>query len=396
LTLPRELLAGPATAARRDNVRPMGSTAPAPSLDAIEQAAKLVAEADFPLILTSATGRTRAAFDELAALAQEFALPVVQADARDLNLPTSHPMHLGFDAGAHLAKADVVLVLNSAVPWVPSAVTPKRDAKVIHVSTDPLETKYPFRAFEADMLITGAAHPTLVMLREALRTTMKSKDSGMDKRRKYAASVREEADGKRRKLLETVKDQVPVHPAWLGACVNKLKAEDAVIVNELGISLGQLDLTTYGSYLGGNLAGGLGFGLGAGLGIKLAQPDREVIVGVGDGSYMFGNPLPFHYVGRAEGLPILTIIANNHSWHAVKRATLDVYPDGAAAKANIMPLTSLNPAPDYEKVIESCGGHGEKVETPDHLIPALERSLAAVRSGTPALLNVITQGREGR
>ena len=43
---------------------------------------------------------------------------------------------------------------------------------------------------------------------------------------------------------------------------------------------------------------------------------------VGDGSYMFGNPLPYHFVGRAEKLPTLTIVANNHAWHAVRNATL--------------------------------------------------------------------------
>ena len=91
------------------------------------------------------------------------------------------------------------------------------------------------------------------------------------------------------------------------------------------------------------LAGGLGMGLGAALGAKLAAPEREVIVAVGDGSYMFGNPLPYHYVARAENLPTLTIIANNQTWHAVRQATLDVYPDGAAAKANVMPLTELKP-----------------------------------------------------
>ena len=80
---------------------------------------------------------------------------------------------------------------------------------------------------------------------------------------------------------------------------------------------------------------------------------------------------------------------------AVKRATLDVYPEGRAAKANVMPLTELKPAPDYEKVIETCGGHGEKVEAPADLMPALKRGLAAVRSGTPALLNVLTQPGRG-
>src|SRR5207253_11172691 len=78
LTLPREVLASPAIAARRDNVRPLGSAPPAPSWPAIEEAASLLAKAEFPLIATSSAGRSRTAFDELAALAEEFALPVVQ------------------------------------------------------------------------------------------------------------------------------------------------------------------------------------------------------------------------------------------------------------------------------------------------------------------------------
>jgi acetolactate synthase-1/2/3 large subunit len=78
----------------------------------------------------------------------------------------------------------------------------------------------------------------------------------------------------------------------------------------------------------------------------------------------------------------------------VRQATLDVFPDGNAAKANIMPLVELKPAPDYEKVIETCGGVGERVEAPGDVAGALKRCLDAVRAGTPALLNVITQGRD--
>ncbi len=393
LTLPREVLAEPAVAARRTNVRPLGSSPAEPSRRAIEEAAHLIAKAEFPLIVTSSGGRTPAAFAELAALAEEFALPVVQSEARDVNIPTDHPMHLGFDVGTLLPKADVVLVLESAVPWIPRANKPRRDATIIHIAADPLESKYPFREFEADLLITGEATATLPILRAALRDVMKQKGSQMDSRRKVLAGLRDELETKRRKLLETVRDQTPIHPAYLAACVNEVKSENAIIINELGLPVGQLNLTQPRSYFGGQLAGGLGFGLGAALGAKLGAPEREVIAAVGDGSYMFGNPLPFHYVGRAENLATLTIIANNQVWHAVKRATLDVYPDGRAAKANIMPLTELKPSPDYEKVIETCGGHGEKVESPAALMPALRRGLEAVRSGTPALLNVLTQGR---
>jgi acetolactate synthase I/II/III large subunit len=393
MTLPREVLAEPAVAARRNTKRPLGSTPAEPSRGAIEEAAHLLAKAEFPLIVTSSGGRTPAAFMELAALAEEFAIPVVQSEARDINIPTNHPMHFGFDVSAMLPKADVVLVLEAPVPWIPRAVTPRRDAKVIHVAADPLETKYPFREFETDLLITGEATATLPVLRAALRDAMKAKGNGMDSRRKALAATRDEMEAKRRKLLETVHDQTPIHPAYLAACVNEVKADNAIVINELGLPVGLLNLTQPRSYFGGQLAGGLGFGLGAALGAKLGAPDREVIAAVGDGSYMFGNPLPFHYVGRAENLATLTIIANNQVWHAVKQSTLDVYPEGRAAKANVMPLTELKPSPDYHKVIETCGGHGEKVEKPADLLPALKRGLEAVRSGTPALLNVLTQGR---
>src|SRR5262249_49841142 len=75
------------------------------------------------------------------------------------------------------------------------------------------------------------------------------------------------------------------------------------------------------------------------------------------------------------------------------QSTLDVFPDGHAAKANVMALTELKPSPDYEKVIETCGGRGEKVENPGDLVPALRRGLEAVRAGTPGTLNVQTQAR---
>jgi acetolactate synthase-1/2/3 large subunit len=285
-----------------------------------------------------------------------------------------------------------VLVLDAPVPWLPKAVTPNHDAKVIHISADPLQTQYPFRDFEADLLIAGTARGALPLLRESLRA--KVKRDGVEQRRKAVAAIRDDLLAVRRRALDAAKARTPISTSHIAAGLNELKTEDAIIINELGVPISQLHLTKPGSYMGNLLAGGLGFGLGAALGAKLAAPEREVISVVGDGSYMFGNPLPFHYVGRAEKLPTLTIIANNQSWHAVRASTLDVFPDGYAAKANTMPLTELKPTPDYEKVITTCGGVGEKVERPGDLLAALRRCFEAVRSGTPALLNVITQGRD--
>ena len=368
--------------------------APEPARAAIEEAAHLIAKAEFPLIVTSSIGRVPAAVGALAALAEQFALPVVQAEARDMNLPTDHPMHLGHDAGALLPKADVVIVIDSVVPWMPRNHQPRKDAKVIHISADPLETRYPFRELEADLLVTGSSLAAITMLREILADAMKGKKTAIESRRKALAAMREEIHGEAREADRDGEgpDADPsglargLHqPGEIGGRHRDQRARRA--------AAGAQPDQAARAIMGGLLSGGLGFGLGAGLGAKLAAPEREVIVTVGDGSYMFGNPVPYHYVARAEKLPTLTVVANNQSWHAVRQSTLDVFPDGHAAKANVMALTELKPSPDYEKVIETCGGRGEKVEGPGELVPALRRGFEAVRAGTPVTLNVQTQAR---
>jgi acetolactate synthase-1/2/3 large subunit len=139
-------------------------------------------------------------------------------------------------------------------------------------------------------------------------------------------------------------------------------------------------------------AGALGWGLGTGLGVKMASPDRNVIVTVGDGSYMFGNPVAAHYVAKAEKLPILTVVCNNEMWGAVKRNTREVYPTGYAAKSNREPLTYFEPGSRFEKTVEVADGYGERVEKPADLPHALDRAMKAISDGRQALLNVICRG----
>src|SRR5262249_13008496 len=150
---------------------------------------------------------------------------------------------------------------------------------------DPLFTRYPFREFEADLLVTGESCAALTMLREGLSRAMRSRSAAIEARRKALGETRQEMIARRPKLVAQAKDHTPIHPPYLAYRLNELKAKDAIIVNELGLPVGGLDLTTPCSYLGSSLAGGLGFGLGGGLGAKLAAPEREVIAAVGDGSY---------------------------------------------------------------------------------------------------------------
>src|SRR5207253_6084569 len=125
------------------------------------------------------------------------------------------------------------------------------------------------------------------------------------------------------------------------------------------------------------------------LGMKAGASDTLVICAVGDGSYMFDNPIAAHYVGKAEKLPTLTVIYNNEMWNAVRRNTRDVYPDGYAARSNREPLTYFEPGTHYEMACEALGGYGEQVVESAALPAALDRALARVAAGQQALLNVV-------
>ena len=169
-----------------------------------------------------------------------------------------------------------------------------------------------------------------------------------------------------------------------------VKDDDTILITESAFSMPQMNLTKPGTFISGGAGGGLGYGLGMSLGAKLAAPDRMVICTQGDGAYMYGNPIPAHYVAAAEKLPTLTVIMNNEQWGAVKRNTRAMYPDGYAVKSNREDLTFFEGGMAFEKSMEVTGGYGERVENPAELPKALERAATAVADGQAAVLNLQT------
>lgn len=163
--------------------------------------------------------------------------------------------------------------------------------------------------------------------------------------------------------------------AWLTRCIDEIRDATTILLNEYPLTLEQLNHRGPGDYYAQSPAGGLGWATGAALGVKLARPDKTVVAVMGDGVYLFGNPTPTHMVSRMLGLPVLWIIYNNRRWAAVHRATMSLYPDGVAARADDPPFASLGPPVDFEKLVEACGGHGERVERPEDLPGALSRAL---------------------
>lgn len=394
LTLPREVLASSVEDFRyRSPSRRRPPSLPFPDTAAIDEAAEMIAGAENPLIITASAGRVESDVAKLGELAERYALPVTQRKPRFVCLPTDHPMHLGFNPDPYLESADVIVVIEHDAPWIPSKREPGPDCKVIHLGTDPIYAGYPLRGFPSDLAVTGVLGATLPALAEALESREKGARARIDARRRRLAEERQRQREAWGAALDKARDGAPIHPAWVTHCLDQVKGEDALVVKESPLTFEHMRYAKPGTFYSVGAGGALGWGLGTALGLKLAAPDRLVICTVGDGAYMFGNPVPAHYVSRAEKLPILTVVFNNEMWGAVRRNTRELYPDGYAARSGREPLTYFEPGLRFEKAVEVADGYGERVEKASELPGAIDRALNAMaRDGRQALLNVICRG----
>ncbi len=395
LSLPREVLAEPLPDFAYDAPsRHAAASPPAPDQAAVTAAAELLALAAHPLIITADTGRDRAAVPALAEFAERFAIPVVEHRQRHLNLPADHPCHLGYNPGVLLGEADLILVVDCDVPWTPSRQAPSPECKVIHLGVDPLYSRYPIRGFAADIAITGATRLTLPLLGAALAPLADKAAIGV--RRKSLTARRETMQAGWRKARDEAKTLRPLSPVWVSACLAAARDPGSAIVNEYTLLPEHCPSTRPGSFFGSSPAAGLGWGAGAALGVKLAEPDRQVIAVLGDGSYLFSNPVAVHHAATLHRLPVLFVVVNNAMWGAVRRATLGMYPHGEASRSNRPPFIDLDELPAFEQVCAAAGGYGERVEDPAELPAAFQRAFHAVNvEKRQALLNVICQGGGG-
>ncbi len=307
-----------------------------------------------------------------------------------LNFPQDHPLHGGFDAAPCFGQADAILVVESDVPWFPSLAHPTPETKIVHVAQDPLFSRYPVRGFEADVALAGQPRLTLHALADAVRTLADAPVVAARRARVEEANrrLREEWAARARATAS----ETPIEMTWVSKCVGDVVDDETIVVNEYDLDATQARFTVPGSYFAASPAGGLGWGLGAALGAKLAARDKTVIACLGDGAYMFGAPTAAHWVSRAYDLPIVTVIFNNRTWNAVKRSVHSFAKGGWAARADLMPLTALDPAPDYEMACRASGGWAVRVDDPAALPDMLQRALKVVREEKrQALLNVIVK-----
>ena len=399
MMLPRETLAEewddagmPAYPPSRYGSVQSGGIEPA-RVDAIAQA---LMAAENPIALTAYLGRKPGAVAVLDRLARACGIRVAEFNSIDLNMPQDSPCFAGFDALPLLETADLGLLLDSDVPFIPRYAGRAGAIKWIQIDIDPLKSDFPMWGFPTDMRVQGDCATILQQVLDAVEA--RADDAW---RRRVAARIASWSNGreqaaKRRAAASADKGILgALSPAFVSATLNGKLSQHDVVINEAirngPILQAHLTRTKPASYVG-LAGGGLGFSGGMALGLKLAQPGRRIVQVIGDGGFHFSSPDSVYAVAQQYQIPILTVVLDNGGWQAVKSAVQRVYPTGVAAETNQFQsrLTSGRQGEqrDFSAIGRAFGAHGECVTEPDDLAAAIDRCLAALDDGKAAVLHV--------
>jgi len=348
----------------------------------VAQIAAALAGAKFPLVVTSFIGRNPQAVAELVALCETLGVGVLESVPNYVNFPATHPLYLGNQwnlpkQNAALAEADVILVIDSDVPWIPTVSRPAENAVIFHIDIDPLKQQMPLWYIAATRYRADA----LTALRQ-LNHAAQAMDVGEAAARRARFAALHEARAAALAGAGMPGGEDAIRGEYVVACLRAVIDENTIVISE-GIShyhtiCDHLRMDRPGTLFTSG-GGSLGYSGGAAIGAKLARPDATVIALCGDGSYMFSVPSSVHWIARAYATPFLTIIFNNRGWKSPKLSTLAVHPAGYASRANTLDV-SFDPPPDYSGIAASAGGAlALTVRQPEDLAPALAQALRTVR-----------------
>jgi acetolactate synthase-1/2/3 large subunit len=338
-----------------------------------------------PLVVTSYLGRNPAAVGELVRLCERLGVAVLESVPNYLNFPTEHPLYQGNQwnhprQNPVLADADVVLVLDSDVPWIPTVSRPSPEARIYHIDVDPLKQQMPLWYIPARRVFRADVATALRQINRRLESA--SIDAAaVAARHAHYARLHEARDAELH-ALEQRPETSEITPEYATACVRRHVDEDTIVLNE-GISnyhtvINHLRMNRPGSMFTSG-AGSLGWNGGAAVGMKLAYPNKTVVSMTGDGSYMFSVPSTVHWISRQYNAPFFTLVFNNRGWKSPKLSALAVHPTGYASRANDLGV-EFDPPPDYAGIAAASGGaFARTVRRPDEMERAVAEAFHAVR-----------------
>ena len=340
--------------------------------EALQRAAKLLADAEQPVVMAGSGLYWAHGEHALRALVERLRIPVFLNGLGRGCLPADHELCFSRARGDGLRHADLALVIGVPLDFRLGFGSAFADeAEIVAIDVAEPAREHP-RAVSAELY--GALPATLEALREATPARGSSSE-------RWIASLRAiEREKRAAEAAKLADERAPLHPMRIYGELSQLLERDAIVVCDGGDFVSYagrvVDSFEPGCWLDPGPFGCLGSGPGYALAAKLARPDRQVVLLLGDGAFGFSG-MDFDTLARHD-VPVVAVVGNNGIWGLEKHPMEFLYGYSVAAE--------LRPETRYDKVVEALGCHGELVRTPGELRPALER---AFESGRPALVNVL-------
>jgi benzoylformate decarboxylase len=360
--------------------------------EALREAAKLLAQAQRPLIVAGSGVAKAGATEELVKFAEMVAAPVVMEPRYSfLAFPTTHPQSFqiperqpSFDLPVW-GEPDLIFAIGCRLireyRYLPEPVI-KPETSCIHVEEDPWEIG---KVFPVDVGIIADAKSALRSLLEIYPRFTAASD-GKTERLECIRKAKEQVDAELENRVKQGWDSIPLSAARVARTMDSLLEKDALIVNESptnkDILMANFQFSPGRSYFSNSSGGFLGWGLGAAIGAKLALPKRRVVACLGDGSCMFG--IQGLWTLAKYRVPLVVIVFNNRAYMAVKNQFR-----GSENRIRIaaeMGAEITGPEINFAKLADTFGIFGQRVEQPDAIEPALKHAL---EQNGPALVDVV-------
>ncbi len=351
----------------------------------IEAAAELLIAAEKPAIYAGQGVHWSEAYDELRALAEHLAIPVMTSLPGKSAFDETHPLALGSGGNGingcvrkWLDESDLLFGIGCSFTATSFGLAIPPGKRVIHSTLDPLDID---KSVPSELALVGDARLTLAALIEAVkRREPKPRDAAVIAQQILETERVWLAKWEAKRSQETS----PLSPyRVLRDLYDTADVDNVIITHDAGSPRDQLvpfwKSTTPHSYIGWGKSTQLGYGLGLVMGAKLVHPEKLCINVWGDAAIGFtGTDLE---TAARDRIPILSILLNNEAM-AIELPIMPV----ATEKFRATDITG-----DYAAFARSLGCHGERVTQADEIVPALKRALAAIEAGQPALVEFITE-----
>ena len=381
---------------------------------AVREAARLMVEAERPVIMADVMARTPAGIDRLVELAEAFQVPVVNRGGR-MNFPNDHYLNQSGNSSRLVREADVILGMEMKDFW--GSVTSLRDrvhrewasrtssdVKLISLGVNDLFIKANYQYFQrfqpVDLSIGGDAEATLPALTEEVKRAMSTQRRAQNADR--ATALREsyeEMMARSRREATYGWDSSPISTARLSMELwEQIKNDDWSFVgkNLSGWPSRLWRMNKHYHSAGGSGGGGLGYGLPASVGAALANREhgRLSVAIQADGDFNYAPGVMWTAVHHS--IPLLWVVHNNRAYH---QEVMHLQRMGSRRQRGIdgnakVGTTFEDPFIEYADVAKGYGVWAEgPISDPAELGPALSRALDVVRQGQPALVDVVSQPR---